>query len=196
MMKTLLATLTARPGEGPALETILRELVQQTATEPGTVSYDLLRPDDRADTFVVCERYRDAEAMALHLASASLAKALADAQPILAVPPRLEHLTPVACIRHEWTTVEGRQVEVVVLPIGPVNLVYARTERGLLGCGAIDPAALQRCNVPAARVKPTTGTSIGSLPDLLAGEVREANAAAQALGIQSGQSGRDALARL
>ena len=59
-----------------------------------------------------------------------------------------------------------------------------------------DPAALERFGIPAARVRPTTGNSISSLEDLLAGEVREANAPAQALGIVVGMRGRDAFARL
>ena len=65
-MTTLLSTLTAKPGQGAALEKILREMVQHTAREPGAVCYDLLRPeDDRADTLVVYERYRDADAKGL-----------------------------------------------------------------------------------------------------------------------------------
>ena len=194
-MATLLSTLTAKPGQGAALEQLLRVLVRRTAGEPGAFCYDLLRPPDRPDTLLVYERYRDEAAKAAHLGSSYLAAMLERAAPILAAPPKLEHLVPLACIRHEQTTVEGRSAEVVVLPIGPVNLVYARTERGILACGAIDPAALQRFGVAAARVRPTTGDSIGGLADLLAGEVREANAAAQALGVQPGMSGRAALAQ-
>lgn len=48
----------------------------------------------------------------------------------------------------------------------------------------------------AVRVHPTTGSSIGNLDDLLAGEVREANPAVQALGIQPGMTRRAALANL
>ena len=196
-MTTLLSTLTAKPGQGAALEQILREMVQHTARETGAVCYDLLRPEDgRPDTLVVYERYRDAAAKAAHLGSDYLAAALRRAAPLLAAPPQLENLTPLACIRHEWTTIAGRDAEVLVLPLGPVSLVYARTERGVLACGALDPAALERFGIPAARVRPTSGSSIGSLDDLLAGEVREANAPAQALGIVPGMAGRDALARL
>ena len=195
-MATLLSTLTAKPGQGAALEQLLREMVRLTAGEPGAFCSDLLRPEERPDTLLVYERYRDEAAKVSHLGSSYLAAMLERAAPVLAAPPKLENLTPLACIRHEWTTVEGRAAEVLVLPIGPVSLVYARTERGLLACGAIDPAALERFGIPAARVRPTTGNSIGSLEDLLAGEVREANAPAQALGIVAGMRGRDAFARL
>jgi quinol monooxygenase YgiN/uncharacterized protein YunC (DUF1805 family) len=195
-MKNIIATLRAKPGHGAALETLLREQVRLTAVEPGAMVYDLLRDDAQPDTLVVYERYRDAAAKAEHLATPYLAATLKCAEPLLAGAPTLQHLSTLAGIRHEQTTVDGRAVEVVVLPLGPVNLVYARTTRGLLACGAIDPAALERFGIPVARVRPTTGSSIGDLDDLLTGEVREANAAAQALGITPGMSGRAALAKL
>ena len=195
-MATLLSTLTAKPGQGAALEQLLREMVRLTAGEPGAFCYDLLRPEDRPDTLLVYERDRDEAAKVSHLGSSYLAAMLERAAPILAAPPKLENLTPLACIRHEWKMVEGRSAEVVVMPIGPVSLVYARTERGMLACGAIDPAALEKFGLAVARVKPMSGSSIGSLDDLLAGEVREANKPAQALGIQPGMSGRAAFAKL
>ncbi len=195
-MKNIIATLRARPGQGAALETILRAQVQLTAREPGAMVYDLLRADDQPDTLIVYERYRDAAAKAGHLATPYLAETLQQAGPLLAEPPVLVHLATAACIRHEQTLVEGRAAEVVVLPLGPVSLVYARTAKGILACGAIDPAALERFGIAAARVRPTTGGSIGSLDDLLDGEVREANAPAQALGICAGMTGRAAWAKL
>jgi quinol monooxygenase YgiN/uncharacterized protein YunC (DUF1805 family) len=195
-MKNIIATLRARPGQGAALETLLREQVRLTAREPGAMVYDLLRDDDAPDTVIVYERYRDAAAKAAHLATPYLAETLRLAGPLLATAPTLQHLSTQACIRHEQTTVEGRAAEVAVLPIGPVHLVYARTDRGILACGAIDPGALEKFGIAAARVRPTTGTSITSLDDLLAGEVREANTSAQALGIQAGMTGRAAWAKL
>ncbi|KAF5055511.1 hypothetical protein DSECCO2_376940 [anaerobic digester metagenome] len=91
---------------------------------------------------------------------------------------------------------EGRIARACVVPVGPVNLVFAVGERGLLGCGAIDAGALQRFGYPAARVRPTTGSSIRTVDDLLDGEVTEANEAAEALGVTAGMTGRAALARL
>ncbi|MFT3830452.1 MAG: DUF1805 domain-containing protein [Opitutaceae bacterium] len=195
-MKNIIATLRAKPGQGAALETLLRDQVRLTAAEPGAMVYELLRDEAQPDTLVVYERYRDAAAKAVHLATPYLAATLERAAPLLAEPPVLRHLETLAAIRHEQTVVDGRMVELVALPLGPVKLVYARTERGLLACGAIDPAALEKFGIAAARVRPTTGSSVGSLDDLLAGEVREANTAAQALGIAPGMSGRATLARL
>ncbi len=195
-MKNIIATFHAKPGQGAALETILREQVRLTAREPGAMVYELWRDEAQPETCVVVERYRDAAAKAEHLATPYLAETLRRAMPLLAGEPSLQHLATQACIRHEQATVEGRSAEGVVMPIGPVSLVYARTERGLLACGAIDPQALEKFGIAAARVKPTTGGSIGSLADLLAGEVREANKPAQALGIQPGMTGRAAFAKL
>ncbi len=195
-MKNIIATFHAKPGQGAALETILREQVRLTAQEPGAMVYELWRDEARPETYAVVERYRDAAAKAAHLATPYLAETLRRAGPLLAGEPALQHLETLACLRHEQATVEGRSAEIVVMPLGPVSLVYVRTERGLLACGAIDPAALERFGIAAARVRPTTGASIGGVDDLLAGEVREANGPAQALGIYPGMTGRAALARL
>jgi uncharacterized protein YunC (DUF1805 family) len=99
-------------------------------------------------------------------------------------------------IKNEVRAIDGRQVQVVVAPIGSVSLVYARTEKGLLTCGAIDPAALTKFGIPAARVRPGASPSIASFEDLLGGIVREANEPARALGIVEGLKGADALAKL
>ena len=195
-MKNIIATFHAKPGQGAALETILREQVRLTAVEHGAMVYELWRDEARPETYTVVERYRDAAAKAAHLATPYLAETLRRAGPLLAGEPALQHLETLACLRHEQATVEGRSAEIVVMPLGPESLVYVRTERGLLACGAIDPAALEKFGIAAARVRPTTGASIGGVDDLLAGEVREANGPAQALGIYPGMTGRAALARL
>jgi uncharacterized protein YunC (DUF1805 family) len=93
--------------------------------------------------------------------------------------------------------VGGRRVEVHAIALGTAVLVLGRTENGgVLGCGAIDPAPLERLGIPAARVRPTGGPSITNAEDLLAGEVRESNALARARGVEIGMSGNDALLRL
>jgi uncharacterized protein YunC (DUF1805 family) len=63
----------------------------------------------------------------------------------------------------------------------------------MVGCGAIDVMALDRFSYPAARVKPSQGTSIGTLDDLLAGIIKDANESAGKLGIKVGMTGREAL---
>lgn len=194
-MSSIIATLTARPGAEKKLEEILRALVAATAQEPGAVVYDILRPDDRPNAFVAVERYRDAAARTSHLQSRHLTQALECAKDLLAREPELTMLTPMATIRHQVREFEGRQVLVDVLPLGRVNLVYAQTQKGLLACGAIDPGALEKFGIAAARVKPA-GESVATFEDLLAGTVREANEAARLRGIAVGMTGREALTRL
>jgi uncharacterized protein YunC (DUF1805 family) len=80
-----------------------------------------------------------------------------------------------------------------VLPLGPVNLVWVVAGNGLLGCGAIDVAALGKFGYPAARVRPAVGDSIVTLDDLLSGVVKEANSAAEGLGVRAGMKGKEAL---
>lgn len=194
-MSSIIAKITAQPGAEAKVEQILRDLVAETAKEPGAIVYDVLHPEGQPNVFVVCERYRDEAAKAAHLGSAHLAKAVEAMTGTLAGELELQLLTPVASIRHEVLEFAGRQVQTACVPIGPVNLVYAQTPKGLLACGAIDPAALQKFGVAAARVKPQ-GASVANFEDLLAGTVREANASAQTLGITVGMTGREALARL
>lgn len=93
------------------------------------------------------------------------------------------------------TTIGGIEAEVVILPIGPVKLVFARSERGILACGAVDPIALQKFGIAAARVKPVGSPSVATLADLLSGEVREANDAALALGVKVGMKGAEAFSK-
>jgi uncharacterized protein YunC (DUF1805 family) len=80
-----------------------------------------------------------------------------------------------------------------IIPLGPANLVVVVTKRGMVGCGAFDVEALEKFDYPAARVKPTRGSSIVNIEDLLSGEIKDANAAAAKLGVRAGMSGKDAL---
>jgi uncharacterized protein YunC (DUF1805 family) len=80
-----------------------------------------------------------------------------------------------------------------VIPLGPINIVAAATDIGLVGCGAFDAAALERFSYPAAIVRPASGPSIATIDDLLAGIVKAANPSAERRGIAIGMTGRDAL---
>ncbi len=51
-----------------------------------------------------------------------------------------------------------------VIPLGGINLVAVVAVHGLVGCGAIDVAALQTFGYPAARVRPGQGTSVATVP--------------------------------
>lgn len=80
-----------------------------------------------------------------------------------------------------------------VIPLGPVNLVLVIARNGLVGCGAIDVAALAKFGYPAARVRPVGGEVIATLEDLVSGVIREANFPAEQHGVQIGMSGKEAL---
>jgi uncharacterized protein YunC (DUF1805 family) len=83
-----------------------------------------------------------------------------------------------------------------IIPIGPVNLVFALAEKGLVGCGAIDVQALEKFHIPAAKVRPVASASISTIDDLLAGEIVSVNQYASDVGITIGMYGKDALHRL
>lgn len=90
----------------------------------------------------------------------------------------------------------GKRATGYVIPIGPVNLVFATGSKGLVGCGAVDVSALANFSYPAARVKPKNGVSITSIDDLLNGIVKEINKQAEEMGISVGMSGQEALSLL
>jgi len=96
-------------------------------------------------------------------------------------------------IMQEKITLKNPDATGYVIPAGPVHLVMVIAEHGMVGCGAFDVAALNNFGYPAARVKPSRGTSIASLDDLLAGEIKESNQAAMKLGVKEGMSGKEAL---
>ncbi len=96
----------------------------------------------------------------------------------------------------ESFTLGGKTYEGHVIPIGPVNLVFARAENGLVGCGAIDVIALEKFQIAAAKVRPVSTPSVSTIDELLTGEIVAVNQFAQKTGITIGMSGKDALIRL
>jgi len=192
-MQTLIVTFIAKPGCEQVLETAINELQRATALEPGATSYELHQGVAGSRTFYLYERYADTAAMKTHLASAYLQAALPKLAQLLAQPHTMIECDYRSGLHPRTLEIEGKRVTLHSIPLGPANLVFVQTQRGILACGAIDPAALQRFGLPTARVKPTCGPLIANLDDLLAGEVREANEAAGALGVRIGMTGREAL---
>ena len=99
-------------------------------------------------------------------------------------------------MHHEKVQLMHKQADGYIIPLGPVSLVNVVTDRGMVGCGAFDVAALDRFGYPAARVKSAHGSSIATIEDLLSGVVNDVNAAAIKCSVAVGMSGRDALERL
>jgi uncharacterized protein YunC (DUF1805 family) len=96
---------------------------------------------------------------------------------------------------HRKVQLAKKQADGYVIPLGlgKVNLVSVVTDVGMVGCGAFDVAALNNFGYPAARVRPSRGSSIATIEDLLQGIVKEVNPAAEMLGLKVGMAGREAL---
>jgi len=94
---------------------------------------------------------------------------------------------------HTKVQLTGKDADGYVIPIGSLNLVNVVTDRGMVGCGAFDVAALNNFGYPAARVRPSKGSSIATIDDLLMGIVKEVNPAGEKLGLKVGMTGKEAL---
>jgi len=79
-----------------------------------------------------------------------------------------------------------------VFEFGPVNMVFAKTSSGMIGCGLINVMVFDKFSYPAALIRSASG-AIKDLPDLLDGTVKEVNESASRKGIIVGMSGRQAL---
>ena len=91
---------------------------------------------------------------------------------------------------------DGTEITGYIIPIGPVNLVFAQTARGLVGCGAVDVIALEKFRIPAVKVRPSSGDSIRTIDDLLKGIVVVVNSFAKEAGVAQDMTGEEALKRL
>jgi uncharacterized protein YunC (DUF1805 family) len=92
---------------------------------------------------------------------------------------------------HEKLQIDGQEANGYVIPLETCNLVFVTKGNSLLACGAVDVLVMDKFNVPTAKV-----TGVATVEDLLNGEVKAVNQAAEARGATVGQSGRDALARM
>lgn len=96
-------------------------------------------------------------------------------------------------MNHIRIQLTGKQADCYVIPLGAINLVNVVTDVGMVGCGAFDVTALNNFGYPAAKVRPSQGSSIATIDDLLKGIVKEVNPAAEKLGLKVGITGREAL---
>jgi uncharacterized protein YunC (DUF1805 family) len=96
-------------------------------------------------------------------------------------------------MQEETIPLKGSRATGYVVPIGPVNLVWVIARKGLVGCGAFDVKALEKFGYPAARARAVRSPSVKTLDDLLSGEISEANAGAEGLGVVVGMTGKEAL---
>ena len=90
----LLATLKAKPGKEDALEKLLQSAEPLAKAEPGTIRWYAFKTGP--DTFGIFDTFADESARDAHL-SGEIAKALmANAEALLAVPPRIDKLDIIA----------------------------------------------------------------------------------------------------
>lgn len=87
--------------------------------------------------------------------------------------------------------IENREFDGYKIQFAKSALLLIRAEKGVLGCGYFNIAAADKLNEAVAVV-----TGVGSFDDMLAAEVRQVSAAAAALGIAAGMTGREALFKL
>jgi uncharacterized protein YunC (DUF1805 family) len=90
----------------------------------------------------------------------------------------------------------GKAAQGYTVELGPVNLVFIKTDTGMIGCGAFNVAALDRFEYPAARIASEEGSAIRRPRDLLEGVVVEVNKTAADKGVSLEIKGRDALEKL
>ena len=90
----------------------------------------------------------------------------------------------------------GKKIEGLAYSFGPVNLVFARTDKGMIGCGLFDIAVFDRFHIPAAKMKAADGGLIRTVDDLLVATAREVNQCGQQAGIQTDMSGREILEKM
>ena len=96
-------------------------------------------------------------------------------------------------MKHIKVQLAKKQADGYVIPLGAINLVNVVTDVGMVGCGAFDVAALNNFGYPAAKVRPSSGSSIATVDDLMAGIIKEVNPAAEKLGLKVGITGKEAL---
>ena len=93
---------------------------------------------------------------------------------------------------HQKIHLSKKQADGYVTPLGPINMVNAMTDVGMVCCGVFDVWAMERFGYPAVKV---TGSSrsIANVDDLLNAKVIEVNPSAEKRGVKVGITGREAL---
>lgn len=86
---TVIAKLTAKPGQEAALHDLFLGLVAPARAEPTNISYDLVVSVDDPATFVSVECWQSADALAAHLKTPPVLDAIGKLGPIVAGPPSI-----------------------------------------------------------------------------------------------------------
>ena len=92
---------------------------------------------------------------------------------------------------HQKIKIGEKEVDGVVIPLGPVNLVTLVLPGGMMACGLVDIQVLNQFNYPAVKIKSSHGGLIQTVEDLLSGTVREVNKEALKKGIDVGMKAQE-----
>jgi uncharacterized protein YunC (DUF1805 family) len=87
----------------------------------------------------------------------------------------------------------NKTAKAAVVELGVVNLVFAWTEKGFIGCGAFDEKCFDRLNYPAVKMRGQNGKRISTIDDLLEADVFSPNNTAKEMGINMDMNGRQVL---
>ena len=83
----VVAHIVARDGEETRVQAQLEKLIAPTRAEPGCRKYELFVNKEKPGDFVFMEEYASDAAFQAHMDSKHVAAAIADAVPLLGVPP-------------------------------------------------------------------------------------------------------------
>lgn len=89
-MLVLIATLTAKPGQETALETLLRAMVPKVRSEQGTLEYTLHQSAEQQGRFLFYEKYADRAAFDRHCATPYFKELMAAVSPLLGGAPTMD----------------------------------------------------------------------------------------------------------
>jgi uncharacterized protein YunC (DUF1805 family) len=87
--------------------------------------------------------------------------------------------------------IDGRDYEGHAIPTSKANLLMIKNQSGFLGCGYFNIEVADKLEEPVALV-----TGVKTFEDMLKASVFSVSQAAAAKGIQIGDSGQEALAKL
>lgn len=164
----LVAVLRARTGRSADLEALLRKVVEEASTEPGTLLYELTVHQQDQDEFYVLELFKDADAVAAHNQSAALEQLLARADDLLDGGIRI---TPLRRLL-------GRAAPSGGASTGASPSAGAELDRPLGGGVGVGAAERPAGSAPSARMLAQTLTAFGDTSGFELREVEKPQAAA------------------
>lgn len=93
---TMIATATAKPGQGDELEKVIQASVAPTHAEPGNLHYSLHRSVQDPHVFVLVERWESMQALQAHAETDHVKTILAESADLMTGPPHAQVLTQIS----------------------------------------------------------------------------------------------------